>query len=75
MKLAHHQKILANFFREMNKKELTIARKELFLELRSFKTQYLTNFMFDLDQILKTNQLDSNYNIVFELLRNHQFCL
>ena len=31
--------------------------------------------MFDLDRILKTNQLDANYNIVFELLRNHQFCL
>ena len=31
--------------------------------------------MFDLDQILKTNQLDANYNIVFELLRNRQFCL
>ena len=28
--------------------------------------------MFDLDQILKTNQLDANYNILFELLRNHQ---
>ena len=30
--------------------------------------------MFDLDQILKTNKLDANYQIVFELLRNHQFC-
>ena len=61
-------------FREMAKKEKQIARKELFLELRSFKTQSLANFMYDLDQILKTNKLDPNYNIVFKLLRNHQFC-
>ena len=66
--------MLSQDFRDMTKNEKQIARKELFLELRSFKTQSLTNFMFDLDQILKTNQLDATYNIVFELLRQHQFC-
>ena len=58
----------------MTTSQKQVARKELFLELRSFKTQSLYNFQFDLDQILKTNQLDSTYNIVFELLRSHQFC-
>ena len=30
--------------------------------------------MFELNEILKTNHLDPTYDIVFELLRDHQFC-
>ena len=60
--------------RTMNTNQKKVARKELFLKLRSFKTQSLNNFMFELNQILKTNQLSPTYNIVFELLRDHQFC-
>ena len=59
----------------MKVNDLKVARKELFLELRSFKLQSLTNFLFDLEQILQNNQIDPNYEIVFQLLRNHQFCL
>ena len=74
MKLAHQQKLLSQKFNEMTTAEKQVSRKELFLELRSFKTQSLQNFQFNLDQILKNNKLDSTYNIVFELLRSHQFC-
>ena len=70
----HQQKLLADNFKNMQQAEIAVSRKELFLELRSFKTQSLTNFLFDLDQILQNNQIDSNYEIVFQLLRNHQFC-
>ena len=59
----------------MKANDLAVARKEIFLELRSFKTQSLTNFLFDLEQILQNNQIDANYEIVFQLLRNHEFCL
>ena len=57
-KLAHQQKILSNDFRSMNTNQKNVTRKELFLELRSCKTQSLNNFMFELNQILKTNHLD-----------------
>ena len=53
---------------------MEVSRKELYLELRAFRTQYFSNFMFELGQILKHNQLDPTYNIVFNLLREHQFC-
>ena len=55
----------------MQQAEIAVSRKELFLEIRSFKTQSLMNFLFDLDQILQNNQIDANYEIVFQLLRNH----
>jgi hypothetical protein len=55
-KLAHQQKILSTDFHSMNLNQKKVARKELFLELRSFKTQSLNNFMFELNQIWKTNQ-------------------
>ena len=63
MILAHAQNILSQDFRELSKTEKQIARKELFVELPAFKTQSLANFMFDLEVILKTNQLNPNYNI------------
>ena len=55
LKLAHQQRILANNYKSMQVTELAMARKEIFLELRSFKTQSLTNFLFDLHQILQNN--------------------
>ena len=49
----------------MEKKERQIARKELYLELRSFKANSLQNFMYNLEMILKSIQLDHNFEIVF----------
>ena len=75
LKLAHQQKQLAKNFRSMEIKERKIARKELYLELRSFKANSLENFMYNLNMILKSIQLDPNFEIVFKLLRKHQYCL
>ena len=59
----------------MAKTELQIARKELFLELRLFKSNSLKNFMYNLNQILQTIWLDADFEVVFELLRQHKYCL
>ena len=73
-KLVHQQKILSTNFRRLTTEQKEVSRKELYLELRAFRTQYFSNFMFELGQILKHNQLDPTYDIVFNLLREHQFC-
>ena len=75
LRLAHQQQLLATNFKTMAKTGLKIARKELFLELRSFKSNSLKNFMYDLNQILQTIQLDADFEVVFELLRQHEYCL
>ena len=67
LKLAHQQKQLAKKFCSMAIKEKKIARKELYLELRSFKANSLKNFMYNLNVILTTIQLDANFEIVFQL--------
>ena len=74
LKLIHQQQTLAQNFDTFETNELGIARKKLYLELRSFKQQSLTNFLFDLEQILQNNHLDSIYEIVFTLSYDHQFC-
>ena len=63
-------KNLSQDFRTMTTNQKQVAQKELFLELRSFKTQSLSNFMFDLHHILKNNQRDSTSleNISFVIL-------
>ena len=53
---------------------MTLFRKELYLELRTLKSTVYSDFIFDLQEILKTNALDQSYVIVFELLRNIEYC-
>ena len=67
LRLAHQQQLLATNFCSMAAKEKKIARKELYLELRSFKANSLQNFMYDLNQILTTIQLDENFEIVSQI--------
>ena len=67
VKLQHQQAVIAQNFGLMEKNELDLARKEMFLEIRSFQQQSLTNFIFELNQIILNNKSDSNYEIVFQL--------
>ena len=73
-RLSHQQTVLAQMFSSLNADEKQVKRKELYLELRAFRTSYFQNFMFDLQDILKHNTLDPVYNILFDLLREHEFC-
>jgi hypothetical protein len=73
-KLTHAQKQLHENFASLDTKEKALFRKELYLELRSLRSTYYSDFLFDLKEILKTNQLDKSYAIIFELLRNEEFC-
>ena len=67
--LAHQQRVLAQYYKTIKVNDLKVARKELFLELRSFKIQSLTNFLFDLEQILQNKKKnDPNYELVLQLL-------
>ena len=47
-RLSHQQTVLAQQFSSLNTDEKQIKRKELYLELRAFRTSYYQNFMFDL---------------------------
>ena len=73
-KLSHQQSTLAQHFLTLTKSEKEMRRKELYLELRAFRTAHFGNFMFDLSEILKHNRLDPVYDILFSLLRQHEFC-
>ena len=73
--LTHQQQMLAKNFNTMQNAEKSLARKELYIELRTFKENALQNFLFDLNEILKTIKLDPHFDIVFQLLREHEFCL
>ena len=73
-RLSHQQTVLAEMFSSLNEDQKRTKRKELYLELRAFRTSYFQNFMFDLQDILKHNTLDPVYDILFELLREHEFC-
>ena len=59
----------------MQTHEKQLARKELYIELRTFKSNALQNFLYNLDEILKTIRLDPHFEIVFQLLRKHEYCL
>ncbi len=74
LKLSHQQTVLYENLGELTSQQLDVAQKELYLELRSLKTRYFQDFLFSLEQILQNNRLDSAYEIIFELLRTHQFC-
>ena len=73
-KLSHQQRTLAAHFVSLTTAEKNTQRKELYLELRAFRTSYFHNFMFDLAEILKHNSLDPVYDILFSLIRQHEFC-
>ena len=73
-RLSHQQTVLAQTFKALNADERQVKRKELYLELRAFRTSFFQSFMFDMLDILKNNALDPVYNILFELLRKHEFC-
>jgi hypothetical protein len=73
-KLSHQQRSLAAHFVSLTTAEKDMQRKELYLELRAFRTSYFHNFMFDLAEILKHNSLDPVYDILFSLIRQHEFC-
>ena len=73
-KLSHAQRTLHEQYNTLNTKEMTLFRKELYLELRTLKTTFYSDFIFDLQEILKTNSLDKSYVIVFELLRSIEYC-
>ena len=75
LRLTHQQQQLAKNFNAMQNSEKSLARKELYIELRTFKENALQNFLFDLNEILKTIKLDPHFDIVFQLLREHEFCL
>jgi len=58
----------------LQKHEVELLKKEIYLELRTLTDSSLNNFIFDLKQILRTNHLDKTYDIVFALLRDAEFC-
>ena len=65
LRLAHQQTQLAQNFHAMQTHEKQLARKELYIELRTFKANALQNFLFDLDEILKTIRLDPHLTLSF----------
>ena len=71
LRLIHQQQQLAKNFHAMQNTEKSLPRKELYIELRTFKENALQNFLFDLNEILKTIKLDPHFDIVFQLLRKH----
>ena len=73
-KLTHAQNQLHVNFVALDAKEKALLQKELFLELRSLRSTHYSDFLFDLKEILKSNHLDKSYSIIFELLRNEDFC-
>ena len=75
LRLAHQQSQLAQNFHLMQTHEKQLARKELYIELHMFKSNALQNFLYNLDEILKTIQLDPHFEIVFQLLLKHEYCL
>ena len=75
LRLEHQQTQLAQNFHSMQTHEKHLARKELYIELRTFKSNALQNFLYNLDEILKTIRLDPHFEIVFQLLRKHEYCL
>ena len=75
LRLAHQQSQLAQNFHLMQTHEKQLARKELYIELRTFKSNALQNFLYNLEEILKTIRLDPHFEIVFQLLRKYEYCL
>ena len=70
LRLAHQQSQLATNFHLMQKEERQLARKELYIELRTFKSNALQNFLYNLELILKTIQLDPNLRSYFSFYGN-----
>ena len=52
-KLSLTQKSLFSQFLSLNKAEITVYQKELYLELRTFRETVYSNFLFDLTQIFR----------------------
>ena len=73
-KLSHAQQSLATNIDNLQKHEIELLKKEIYLELRTLTDSSLNDFIFDLKQILSTNHLDKAYDIVFALLRDAEFC-
>ena len=71
----HQQMLISKNLNIMTQKELQIQRKEMFLEIKLFQEHIFTNFIFQLDQLKKENKLDANFDIVFNLLNDNEFCL
>ena len=74
LQLTHQQTQLAQNFHLMQTHEKQLACKELYIELRMFESNAVQNFLYNLDEILKTTQLDPHFEIVFQLLRKHEYC-
>ena len=53
LKLQHQQMIIANNIGQMNKNELNLVQKEMFLEIKLFQEHMLTNFIFQLQKLIK----------------------
>ena len=47
----------------------------MFLEIKLFQEHTFTNFLFQLQQLITTNTLDANFEVVFHLLNANEFCL
>ena len=62
-RLSHEQKVLAAKFDDIDSDERKMMRKSLFIELRTFVSDYFQNFMFQLGQVLRHNRLDPVYEI------------
>ena len=73
-RLSHEQKVLADKFDDIDSDERKMMRKSLFIELRTFVSDYFQNFMFQLGQVLRHNRLDPVYEVLFGLLRDHEYC-
>ena len=73
-KLTHAQQSLSKNIGSLQKHEIELLKKEIFLELRTLTDSALNDFIFDLKQILSTNHLDKSYDIIFSLLRDAEFC-
>ena len=65
---------MASNIDNLQKHEIELLKKEIYLELRTLTDSSLHDFIFDLKQILSTNHLDKAYDIVFALLRDAEFC-
>ena len=73
-RLAHDQNILTQKFNAISVSEKTLLRKSLFIELRSFTQSHFNDYMFKLTQIYQHAKLHKTYDILFNLLRETQFC-
>ena len=74
-RLMHQQMLISTNLNKMTQKKLKIQRKEKFLEVKLFQEHIFTNFIFQLDQLKKESKLDANFDIVFNLLNDKEFCL